>query len=67
MNARRLPIGLVLLFLAIPLSAGNITFADSNVKTLCVANWDTSGDGELSEEEAAAVVVSQKMPLKFGG
>ena len=55
MNARRLPIGLALLFLAIPLLAGNITFADAGVKALCVANWDTSGDGELSEEEAAAV------------
>ena len=33
----------------------NITFADANVKALCVANWDTNGDGELSEAEAAAV------------
>ena len=33
----------------------NITFADSKVKELCVANWDTDGDGELSEAEAAAV------------
>ena len=32
-----------------------ITFADVNVKTLCVANWDTNGDGLLSEAEAAAV------------
>lgn len=32
-----------------------ITFADANVKTLCVANWDTNGDGELSMSEAAAV------------
>ena len=32
-----------------------ITFADANVKAICVANWDTNGDGELSEEEAAAV------------
>lgn len=32
-----------------------ITFADSNVKAICVANWDTSGDGELSKTEAAAV------------
>ena len=32
-----------------------ITFADANVKALCVANWDTDGDGELSEAEAAAV------------
>lgn len=35
--------------------AENITFADANVKTLCVANWDTDNDGELSTEEAAAV------------
>ena len=33
----------------------NITFADANVKALCVANWDTNGDGELSKAEAAAV------------
>jgi len=32
-----------------------ITFADANVKAICVANWDTNGDGELSEQEAAAV------------
>lgn len=32
-----------------------IDFADTNVKALCVANWDTDGDGELSEAEAAAV------------
>ena len=32
-----------------------IEFADANVKALCVANWDTNGDGELSEEEAASV------------
>ena len=33
----------------------NITFADANIKALCVANWDTNGDGELSEDEATAV------------
>ena len=32
-----------------------IVFADANVKALCVANWDTNGDGELSYTEAAAV------------
>ena len=32
-----------------------IVFADAEVKALCVANWDTDGDGELSEAEAAAV------------
>lgn len=33
----------------------NITFADKKVKALCVANWDTNKDGELSLAEAAAV------------
>ena len=33
----------------------NIYFADANVKALCVENWDTDGDGELSKAEAAAV------------
>ena len=32
-----------------------IAFADPNVKAICVANWDTNGDGELSYTEAAAV------------
>ena len=32
-----------------------ITFADTNVKAICVTNWDTNGDGELSKTEAAAV------------
>ena len=35
--------------------SGNITFADAAVKAICVANWDTNGDGELSYDEAAAV------------
>ena len=35
--------------------ANNITFADTNVKAICVANWDTNKDGELSKEEAATV------------
>ena len=35
--------------------ADNITFADANVKALCVANWDTDHDEQLSIEEAAAV------------
>ena len=34
---------------------GNIVFADANVKALCVANWDSNGDGELSYHEAAIV------------
>lgn len=37
-------------------SAENITFADGNVKDVCVQQWDTNGDGELSTDEAAAVI-----------
>ena len=33
----------------------NITFADAEVKRICVKNWDTDGDGELSYDEAADV------------
>ena len=33
----------------------NIDFADTNVKAICVANWDTNGDGELSDTEAMSV------------
>jgi hypothetical protein len=33
----------------------NIIFSDPNVKALCVAHWDTNGDGELSDTEAMAV------------
>lgn len=36
-------------------AAENISFADEAVKALCVANWDSDEDGELSLEEAAAV------------
>ena len=32
-----------------------IEFADDEVKRICVKNWDTNGDGELSKAEAAAV------------
>ena len=32
-----------------------ISFADAMVKSICVRNWDTNDDGELSEAEAAAV------------
>ena len=39
----------------LPAPSPIIAFADANVKALCVANWDTDGDGELSEAEAAAV------------
>ena len=36
-------------------STTNIVFADRNVKAICTQRWDTNGDGELSEGEAAAV------------
>ena len=34
---------------------GNISFADTEVKRICVENWDSNGDGEMSYEEAAEV------------
>ena len=37
------------------MDAENISFADDNVKAVCVEHWDTDGDGELSYAEAAAV------------
>ncbi len=36
-------------------TADIIAFADANVKAICVKNWDTDRDGELSKAEAAAV------------
>ena len=36
-------------------SAQIIEFADEAIKAICVANWDSDGDGELSEVEAAVV------------
>lgn len=33
----------------------NIAFQDSKVKAICVENWDSDGDGELSNAEAALV------------
>jgi surface protein len=38
-----------------------IQFADANVKAICVENWDTNGDGELSKSEAAAVTSLNKV------
>jgi len=38
------------------MQAQNITFADAIVKAVCVANWDTNGDGELSYTEATVVM-----------
>ena len=36
---------------------GIITFEDPEVKRICVENWDTNKDGELSFSEAAAVTI----------
>ncbi|MBQ9204052.1 MAG: leucine-rich repeat protein [Prevotella sp.] len=36
-------------------SSNIISFTDANVKEICIANWDSNGDGELSKEEASAV------------
>jgi hypothetical protein len=41
--------------LSVQLRAENITFADAGVKALCVTNWDTDKDLELSFDEAASV------------
>ena len=40
---------------------GNITFVDATVKAICVAHWDTNGDGELSYAEAAVVTSLQEV------
>lgn len=45
----------VVAFCVLACHASNITFADSSVKALCVENWDSNKDGELSTGEAAAV------------
>ena len=34
---------------------GKISFADAKTKAICVKNWDSNGDGELTLSEAAAV------------
>lgn len=41
--------------LALHAQKGNIEFADTLVRDICVSNWDKDGDGNLSYEEAASV------------
>lgn len=48
-------------------ASDNIHFADAAVKAICVANWDTNGDGELSYTEAAAVTNLGTVFLRKGG
>lgn len=59
MTNRKLHVGMlaILLLLSVSLSANaqNITFADQAVKSVCVSNWDTDFDGELSLDEASSV------------
>lgn len=45
---------------------GIIEFADENVKAICVQNWDTNGDEELSYEEAAAVTTIPTVKNQYG-
>lgn len=52
---KKLIISIVAVCCSLTAWSDNIVFADDNVKALCVANWDTNNDGELSYEEAAAV------------
>lgn len=46
-----------LMLCALPANAASslISFADPEVERICVAQWDTDGDGRLSQAEAAAV------------
>lgn len=46
-----------LMLSALPANAASslISFADPEVERICVAQWDTDGDGRLSQVEAAAV------------
>jgi hypothetical protein len=48
-------VGGIVYYLYIKSQPDIISFADPAVKALCVAHWDTDGDGELSYEETALV------------
>ena len=52
---KRLFLYLIVMVSPMAVWSQNIDFADANVKAICVANWDTNNDGELSITEAAAV------------
>ena len=47
--------GLLAVYFLLKRQSDIITFADAEVKRICVENWDTDHDGELSAAEAAAV------------
>ncbi len=48
----------------VPWTTDVISFADAKFKAYCVENFDTDGDGEITEEEAAAVT---KIECSLGG
>ena len=52
---RFLFVAIATLLCSVSVNAENIEFADAKVKELCVANWDTNGDGEFSYVEASSV------------
>ena len=40
----------------VEISSPIIAFADANVKNICVANWDTNGDGVVNVTDIVSVV-----------
>lgn len=56
MNMRKLLAFFFACATTVVVMAQNINFTNAEVKRLCVANWDTDKDGQLSRQEAAAVI-----------
>lgn len=52
------------LYLIVDTSTTTVFFRDANVKSICVANWDTNSNGEIEVIEAAAVT---SLATKFKG
>lgn len=52
------------LYLIVNTSTTIVAFRDANVKSICVANWDTNSNGEIEVNEAAAVT---SLATKFRG
>ncbi|MBQ7554492.1 MAG: leucine-rich repeat protein [Bacteroidaceae bacterium] len=48
------------------LESGNIVFADTNAKAICIQYFDTNGDGELSYAEAKAVTSIPTVKNQYG-
>jgi len=47
--------------------AATIDFEDAAVKVICVANWDTDGDGEITVAEAKKVTTLGTIFIAIGG